>query len=557
MANEKIRIVSLGGLDEDGKNCLVVEINDDIFVVGAGIKYPDKTMPGIDYIIPNFDYIKANKDRVKGYFLLHGHDDEMAALAYIYEDAPAPIYASKTTITMFKMFSEHVKKGKTSYMFKEVGATSDFKVANRLISYFHTSHNVADSSGIAISTQYGNIVITSDFVVENNATPAYLHDTNAIAKIAERGTLCLLSESVYASKPGYTAPRYRVTPHVQEPIKDAEGRTYVALFANNFYNINEVLRIALSTRKKVIPYDEETADIINNMIPHAEKPWPRDFFLPISELIRTREQDTLVLMLAHGGRIYKKMALLASGQAETRCTLKPSDSFIVCCPPSDNNEIEAVDALDELYRSGCHVYSVTNKNFSRMHASEEDLKTMLSLLKPTYYVPVKGLFKDLLANANVAINMGINLSHNNIFLLENGISLLIDEKGARMFNEAIPHGDIMIDGIGVGDVSETVMADREKLAQGVIVIASVISKSKKEIIAGPDVQVRGLVYLKDSEVIIRDVTRIFNATVYDALSNPGYDIRKLKDEVYDKVTRAVKRQTGKEPMVLPLLSESN
>ncbi|MCQ2771977.1 MAG: ribonuclease J [Bacilli bacterium] len=557
MANEKIRIVSLGGLDEDGKNCIVVEINDDIFVVGAGIKNPDKTMPGIDYIIPNFDYLKANKERIKGYFLLHGHDDENGALAYIYEDAPAPIYASKTTIALFKMFTKHVKKDKVDYKFREVEATSDFRVASRLISFFHTSHNVAHSSGIAISTQYGNIVITGDFVVENNATPAYLHDTNAIAKIAERGTLCLLSESIYATKPGYTAPKYRVTPHIQEPIKEAEGRTYVAMFANNFYNINELLRIALQTHKKVVPYDEETAEIIQNMIPISETPWPRDFFAPVSDIIRIREQDTVVLMLAHGGRLYNKMAILAAGQADNRCNLKPTDTFIVCCPPNDNHEIEAVDALDELYRSGCRVLNVTRKNFSRMHASEEDLKTMIALLKPQYYIPVKGLYKDLLANATVAVNMGVHLSHRNIFLLENGMSLLIDDKGARMFNENIPHGDIMIDGIGVGDISEQVIQDREKLAQGVIIISAVISKSKRAVIAGPDIQVRGLVYLKDSEMIVRDVTRIFNATADEALSSVVFDIRKLKDDVYDKVSRAVRRQTGKEPMVLPLLLEND
>ncbi|MCQ2797804.1 MAG: ribonuclease J [Bacilli bacterium] len=556
MANEKIRIVSLGGADEDGKNCIVVEINDDIFVVGCGIKHPDKTMPGIDYIIPNFDYLKANKDRVKAYFLLHGHDDDMAALAYLYEDVPAPIYGSKVTLTLFKMFTKHARKDKIAYKFIEVLPTSDFKVANRLISYFHTSHNVADSSGIAISTEYGNIVITSDFVVENNATPAYLHDTNAIARIADRGTLVLLTESIYATRAGYTAPMYRISPHIEEQLKDAKGRTFIAMFASNFYNIDEVIMIALHNRKTIIPYDDETADILRTMEEASAAPISKNLILPLTEINRVREQDLIVLMLAHDAKAYSKIALLASGQIEDyRLKLRPTDTFIVACPYNNNTEVESVDAIDELYRSGCNVYAVSKKNFYRMHACVEDIKTMISVLKPKYYLPVKGMFMNLLCNAQIAAQMGVKLNHTNIFLVDNGVSLLIDEKGARMFDEKIPHGDIMIDGIGVGDVSPAVVQDREKLAQGVIIIAAMISKSKQKLVAGPDVQVRGLVYLKDSEILVRDVTRIFNSCLEDHLSSPYYDIRKLKDEVYDKVLRMVRRQSGKEPMVLPLLTE--
>lgn len=556
MANEKIRIVSLGGADEDGKNCIVVEINDDIFVIGCGIKHPDKTMPGIDYIIPNFDYLKANKDRVKAYFLLHGHDDETGALAYLYEDVPAPIYGSKITLTLFDMFVKHARKDNVKYKTVEVAPTSDFKVANRLISYFHTSHNIADSSGIAISTQYGNIVITSDFVIENNASPSYLHDMNAIARIAERGTLILLTESIYATRPGYTAPMYRITPHIEEQLKDAKGRTFVALFASNFYNIEEVIDIAVKNRKTIIPYDEETDQILKMMMATGQSHITKNLVMPLAEINRIREQDIIIIMLSHDTKAYSKIAVLASGQIEDyRLKLRPTDTFIVACPHNNNTEVESVDAVDELYRSGCSVYAVSKKNFYRMHACVEDIKTMIAQLRPKYYLPVKGMFMNLLCNAQIAAGMGVGLNHTNIFLVDNGVSLLIDEKGARMFDEKIPHGDIMIDGIGVGDVSPAVVQDREKLAQGVILIAAMISKSKQKLIAGPDVQVRGLVYLKDSEILIRDVTRIFNACLEDHLSSPYYDIRKLKDEVYDKVLRMVRRQSGKEPMVLPLLTE--
>jgi len=554
--SDKIRLFALGGLDEDGKNCNVVEINGDIFVVGCGIRYPDKTMPGIDYVIPNFDYLKEHKDRVKAYLLTHGHDDEMGALAYLYKDVPAPVYGSRVTLTMLKIFTQHVNLDPKIYDLHFVEPSSTFTVAGRQISYFQTSHNIAQSSGIAISTTYGNVVFSSDFVVENNASPNYLHDMNAIAKISEKPTLALLTESVYSSHAGYTAPDYKLTPIIEQTVKDAEGRVFIAIFSPNFYNIDEVITLAINSKKKIIPFDEETANTIAAMQSCGQLLIPRDNFAPIDDLNRFRARDIIVLMLGYSIRLYAKIALLAAGQNEGKqVSLSETDTFVVACPSNDNTEIEATDALDELYRSGCHVLNVPKKKFLRMHASEEDLKMMIGLFKPKYYIPVKGFFKDLLHNAQVALSMGINLNHQNVFLLENGLSIILDETGGRLFDEKISHGDVMIDGIGVGDVGTNVIADREKLAEGVVVLALTISKSHKKIVAGPDVQMRGLVFVKDADAILRDVSKIFVATVEENLLQPGYDLDGIKQNVYEKCLRAIRRQTGKEPMVLPLIVE--
>lgn len=554
--SDKIRIFALGGLDEDGKNCNVVEINGDIFVVGCGIKYPDKTMPGIDYVIPNFDYLREHKDRVKAYFLTHGHDDEIGALAYLYKDVPAPVYGSRVTLTMLKIFTSHVNLDPSVYDLHFVNASSTFYVAGREINYFQTSHNIALSSGVAIATSYGNIVFSSDFVVENNASPNYLHDMNAIAKISEKPTLALLTESVYASRSGYTAPNYKLLPLIEQQVKDSPARVFIALFSPNFYNIDEVINLAIQSHKKIIPYDEETASTIAAMQSCGQLIIPRDNFAPIDDINRFRAQDIIVLMLGYGVKLYGKIALLAAGQNEGKqVSIVENDTFVVACPGNDNTEIEATDALDELYRSGCRVINVPKKQFLRMHASEEDLKMMIGLFKPKYYIPVKGFFKDLLHNAQVALSMGIKLTHQNVFLLENGLSVLIDETGGRLFDEKIPHGDIMIDGIGVGDVGDNVIEDRQKLAEGVVVLALTISKGQKKIVAGPDVQMRGLVFVKDADAILRDVSKIFVATVEESLAEDGYNLEAIKQNVYEKCLRAIRRQTGKEPMVLPLIVE--
>mgnify|MGYP002523874360 CR=1 FL=1 len=554
--SDKIRIVGLGGLDEEGKECTVVEINGDIFVVNCGIREPDRTMPGIDYVIPRYDYLEENKDRVKAYFLLHGHDDAMGGLLFVYEKAPAPIYCSKVTKTMVENFARHIGKDISKFEFVLVPPTSSFVVAKRKIRFFHTSHNVADSSGIALSTDQGNIVYCSDFVVENTATPSFLFDTRALGRIAEEPTLILMTESLYANRPGYTAPNYRLTPLIAQNFKSAPGRIFVSVFSNNFFNVGEVINLAIENKKKIIPYDDLTLDMLETMEKSGQISIPNSCRGSLDDVLRLRDQDILILISAFGGKLFRKIALLASGENEDkRIKIKPEDTFFWASPSDDNTELEYTDAIDETYRTGCKVFNINKKSFLRMHASQEDIKTLISLLRPKYYLPVRGFYKDLLANGMLALSMGVGLNHSNVFVVENGASILIDSSGARVFDEKIPHGDLMIDGSGVGDVSEQVLEDRQELSEGVVILAVTVSRSKKKIVAGPDVQMRGFVYAKDAELIQRDASKIFVATVNDFLAQDGYRLEEIRQTVYERCLRAIRRQTGKEPMVLPLIIE--
>ena len=555
--NDRIRIVALGGLDERGKSCYTIDINGDIFVIGSGLRFPDRTTPGIDYIIPNFSYLIENKERVKAYFLPHGHDDEIGGLAYLYKDAPAPVFGSKVTLAMMRNFLRHVGVSETQFEFHEVTPSCTFKVAGREISFFQTSHNIALSSGIAINTSYGNIVFTSDYVVENNATKNYLGDMASLSAIAEKNpTLALLTPSIYAERPGYTAPKYKLKPIIERNVENAVGRVFIALDSLNFYNIDEVISLAIQTKKKIIPYDDDTTETIRAMQECGQLLIPRENYGSVDDINRYRDQDIIVLMLGYHPKIYHKIALLAAGQTEAGrpIHLKETDLFINAVPADDNEELEATDALDELYRSGCNVYNITKKEFRKMHASEEDLKMMISLFRPKYYVPVKGFFKDLLNNAKVAVNTGTGLNHSNIFLLENGMSLLFDETGGHILQENITHGDIMIDGIGVGDVSRAVIEDREKLSQGVVIISVSVSKETRKVVAGPDVQARGIVFARDGEVLLRDVTKIFMACLEEGLNNNDtFDT--IKEGCHERCSRAIRRMTGKEPLLIPVIVE--
>lgn len=555
--SDKIRIVSLGGLDEEGKNCTVVDINGDLFVVGCGVREPDKTMPGVDYVIPQFDYLKENKDRLKAYILLHGHDDEIGALAYVYPEVKAPVYGSAVTLAMLKIFTRHVDRDPNMYDLRPVLATSTFKIAGRTFHFFHTAHNVADSSGLCIETDLGNIVFTGDYVVENTASPLFLNDMNALAAISEKPTLTLLSESMYAEKSGYTAPLYRLTPHIEESFKSAPGRIFVSLYGSNLFNFDELKNLAVKYKKKIICYDEASLSVLESVQDNGALMIPKENYATIDQILRLRDQDIVVLLFGYGARLFRKIALLGSGSNEDkRVQLKPTDTFIIASPSDDNTEVEYSDAADTLYRTGCHVINVPRKSFLKMHASEEDLKMMASILKPKFYIPVKGFYKDLLRNAKNALSMGINLGHQNVFVVENGYSILLDEKGGRVMDEKIPHGDLLIDGAGVGDISKSVLEERQKLADGVAVLALTVSRSKRKIVAGPDVQMRGFVFVKDADATIREVSKVFVSTVNEFLSKGGdCNFDEIRQNVYEKCLKAIRRQTGKDPMVIPAIVE--
>ena len=554
---DKIRVFALGGLDEDGKNLQVVEINNDIFVIECGIRFPDKTTPGIDYVIPDYDYLKKNKERVRAYILTHGHDDEIGALPYIHKEVPAPIYGSDVTLVMVRSFFEHIRFDASRLDLRVVKPTSDVVIAGRMFHFFHTAHNIAESMGVAIETSLGNVVFTGDYVVENNASENYLHDMNAIARIAEKETVLLMTESSYADRLGYTAPKYKITPLLSSFIEEVKGRLFIALFSRNIYNIDEIINLAVKTRKKIAFYDSETADIFKDMQKVNQLIIPKYNFVSIEDINRVRAGETIVLMCGFGDRLFKKIATLANGvQEDRRIVLSADDTFVVAAPASPNVEAIATSAIDDLYRSGVKVRALSKKEIVKMHASEEDIKMVVATLKPKYYLPVKGSYRHLLSNAQLVLGMGLRLSHQNVFVLDNGMVLEITRERARILPESVKVGDLLIDGKGIGDVEGGVINERQQLSDdGVVVLGVTISKSRREVVAGPDVQMRGFVFLKDADSILKEVTKIFLTAVTDGLKRQNYRLLDIQNSASEAIIRYIRRANGKNPMVLPLIIE--
>lgn len=556
---DKVRIVILGGQDEVYKDMVAIEINNDIFVIEAGYKLPDKTKPGIDFIIPRYDYLVENKDKVRGYFITHGFDSIMGALPYIYEKVPAPIYCTMTTYLALKGFCAHLNLNFNKLAINIVKVDDDLMFGNRLVSLFGVSSNFAESVGICISTDQGNVIYLSNCVAHNDFEPGFSPSRHKIARITTNKTLVLLLDSVYADKAGYCSPNYKLLHVLKTDIFDQQGRLFLAIDRLNLFNIIECLNATIAHGRKIIPYDSYATEIIAALKEEGYLHLQRDSLASIEDVNRLRPQDVLVFMTGFGKKFLDRIALLASGNNDEKIVfLTKNDTFVFGIHHTPELETAATETIDELYRTDCTVLRPDPKVYAKMHGCEEDIKFLIATFRPKYLVPVAAPFVKLLACAKIALNMNVGLNHNNVFIVDNGNIIEFEAGFGRISSNKVISGDVFIDGKGIGDIGTLVLEERQRFAdEGVIVLGVTISKSKATIIAGPDVQARGLVFLKDNEALIREITRLFVSTVQGELAKENYSIAYMENAIKDIVFKAVRRAINKTPTVIPVIAEIN
>ena len=555
-----IKVSALGGLDENGRDCYVIEINNDIFVLDAGLSLPDKTIPGVDFLLTNAHYIIENKNRLKAYIITHAHDENMGALKYFYDDAPAPIICTR--------FTKHIIE--TQFNFNKLQGTLDFRVipptttleiSGRVFHFFQTSHNAAYSFGVAIETSKGNIVYTSDFIVDYSVkNPAYIFDLKALAELSEKPTFLLMSESKGANYEGYCAPRHRVTPLIEKYFKSANKRIFIDCFWQNSIRISEIIDLCIENNKKIYFYNDFTAHIMRGLMDFDNKRVPPSIIISKEDLLRVREQELVILMLGDGEDLYHELIKIAEGTNEDkRIRLNKRDIFINAALATPTLETIATRSVDNLYRTGSEVVWLKKNQITAMHARQDDLKFFLSVLKPKYYLPVRGNFINLMANAKLALSMGIGLNHTNVFILDNGMQLCFNELGRPSIipnnPNLMPTHPILVDGRGVStSVSENIVADRRQLSvDGVVVIALTVSLGEKRILAGPDCQMRGFVYVKEAEPLLKSIANIFVEEITLALSLNKTDFEEAKSNAQERIRRFIKRENGREPMIIPII----
>ena len=552
-----IRIVFLGGQDERFKNMVAVEIDRDIFVVEAGCALPDKNKHGIDYIIPKYDYLLTNKDRVRAYLLTDGNDCIFGALPFMIDKVPAPIICTDITRIFLFTFCEHNNINPSHYEFKIVEPSDDITIAGHLIRLFSTCSNIANSFGVCFDTDQGNIIFALNYVIDNNMTKCFITDIKKMGLIADKPTLVLLGDSMSAERAGFSNPMYKLRSLVRESIRDAKGRIFAAIESADVYNIVDVIRICSKVHRRIVLYDAATSDLVYRLIRAGVISVPKETFIPSEDVNRYPANEIVVLITGFKNRLLHKVSLLAKGMHDNKIiSLNETDTFVLGNHFSNDIEIDYFDAMDELYRTNVDVISLRKNDFVKMHPSVEDIKTMLTIFRPKFYVPISGYLVNLLANANAAVNMGIGLNHQNVLLVDNGMILNCQNGVCSYSSEKVLSGDVMVDGREVSNFSEQIIQERRQISDdGVVILGTVVSRKKNEIVGGIDIQTRGLFYAKNSEALIRDMQTIFTKIVSEKLKEPGIAVKTIQDEVKNAILNLIRRSTLKTPLILVVIDE--
>lgn len=544
----KIKIFSLGGLNENGKNMYVIEVDKDIIVIDAGLKYADEHMLGIDYIIPNIEYLKENKKRVKGIFLTHGHYENDGAVADILEHLDGiPIYASKFTIDLLKKELEAQKISTKSLV--EIQPYKTLNVGKVKVFPVSLSHSIPDNLGYAIYTKDGVIFYASDFVFDALMRGHYQTDIGKLAYIGKQGVLCLMTESIYAEKRGHTAPNHRISSLIRESLSKANGRIIFNVLSSHLYRIQELFNEVSKTDRKIVIMGKRLQSVvdyaINNKYLFIDKNC-------IGDLANINDSNVVILNSNERERPYSTINKIVNGY-DKFIKLKQSDTVFLATPIYEGREKTFYKLLDDISKLGVDVVTLSKEHLSH-HASSEDLLMMIDLMKPKYYFPIKGEYRHQVANATLAEKVGIPTS--NILLKENGyIAKFIGGKLVDEFGR-MPCGDISIDGDSSDDIGEVVLRDREMLSDnGIIIISATLSKKTKKLLAGPEILTRGFIYVKDSSELIEAMREIIQKIIVENIHDNYVDYGKIKNAIRDNLSKYLSNQTGNKPMIISVLQE--
>lgn len=544
----KIRIFALGGLNENGKNMYVVEVNDEIIVLDAGLKYADDKMLGIDYVIPNYDYLKENKDKIKGIFITHGHDSQYGALPDIIEDLKdIPIYGTEFTLEMIKNDLEG--EGIKNANLKKIQPHKSIKVGNITVFPISLTHSVPGNVGYVINTKDGAIVYTGNFVFDSTMSGAYKTDIGKLAYVGKQGVLCLMSESMYADKIGFTSPNNRITPVIREQLNKVDGRILFNIFDAQLYRIQELFNEVMHTDRKIVILGKKLENMITKAIALNYVDFDKNRIVGLNHV---NDENILILISDEREKPFSNIRRIVDGR-DKFVKLTEEDTIIFASPAYDGLEKTSAKLYDDISKLGLNLV-ILSKNYLSHHSSSEDLMMMLNLMNPKYYFPVIGEYRHQVANAEVATQIGMNSE--NIILKLNGDVVTFENGNLIDSNERVKVEDVLIDGKNSGDVGELVLKDRELLCDnGIVVVSATLDKETKKVLAGPEILTRGFIYVKDNIDLIKEAEKISLEVINENI-NPNYvDFNKIKLGIRDKLGKYLYNQTECKPMILIVMQE--
>ena len=545
----KIKIFAMGGLNEEGKNMYVVKVDRDIFIFDAGLKYANDNFLGIDYIIPNFDYIKENIKYIKGLFVTHGHEKNMGAVCDIVSEVPSlKVYATKFTANILRKELE-VSNVKFKNLI-EIDPHKKISFGKCSVFPVRLTHSIPDNVGYALNTPDGAIFYTGNYVFDATMLGPYKADIGKLAYIGKQGVLCLLGESMYADKVGYTSPKNRIDKLIRDTLNKTDDRIIVNVFTAHVSRIEELFNEVAKTTRRVVVMGHKLQGIINDILDNNYVNFDRS---RIGDLSNIDDKDAVILISNEREKPFMNLNRIINGY-DKYVKIKPTDTVLFMEPINDYNERLAIKVVDDISKIGVSVVTMSRKENLLHHASSEDIMLMLDLMNPKYYVPVEGEYRHMVANAKNASHVG--MSKENILLKQNGDVITFINGKLSDENEHIKVDDILIDGNSSQDIGELVLKDRELLSDnGIVIICSTIDRKTKKILAMPEVLTRGFIYVKESSDLIDEIKRISLEVIKENIVDNYVEYNKIKMSLREALSKFLYEETECRPMIITVIQE--
>ena len=548
-----LKIIPLGGLNEIGKNMYLYECCSDMFIVDCGLAFPDDDMLGVDLVIPDFTYVIKNKEKLRGVVLTHGHEDHIGGLAYLLKKVNVPVYGTRLTLGLVKgKLEEHGILSQSTLIVVQPRQT--VKMGCMAVEFIRVNHSIPDSCGFAIHTPAGIVVHTGDFKVDYTPIEGGIIDLARFGELGNRGVLALLSESTNAERPGYTMSERRVGASFRNFFSNAEGkRIIVATFSSNIHRIQQIIDNAEMTGRKVAVSGRSMINVLNTAIELNYIRLPKDMLVDIDKIGRVPPEELVIITTGSQGEPMSALSRMANNE-HRQVTITPEDLIIISANPIPGNEKLVSRVVNELMRAGASViYEAMYDVHVSGHACQEELKMMISLTRPKFFIPIHGEFKHMFKHAELARQL--HIPDENIFIAGNGT--VIETDGTQMqITGQVTAGRVLIDGLGVGDVGSVVLRDRKHLAQdGLIIIVASVEKSSGRIVSGPDIVSRGFVYVRESEELMEEARRTAKSVMEKSIVTNIREWSGVKTEVKDSMSAFIFSKTGRSPMILPIIME--
>ncbi|MCZ8537801.1 ribonuclease J [Paenisporosarcina quisquiliarum] len=549
-----LSIFALGGVNEIGKNMYVLQVENDIVVIDCGSKFPDESLLGIDLIIQDISYLQENKDKVRALIVTHGHEDHIGGIPYLLKQLNMPVYASRMTLGLIEIkLKEHGLLRQTEMNLIDSKSKINFNAIT--CTFFKTNHSIPDCLGIAFHTSEGVIVHTGDFKFDLTPVNNEYADIHEMAELGKKGVLVLLSESTNAERPGFTPSESLVGGHIEDAFRKANRKIFISTFASNVHRVQQVVDAAQKTNRKLVLLGRSMVNVVSVAMEQGHLNVPEGMIIEPHDIKRMAPENVAILCTGSQGEPMAALSRLASSNYR-QVEILPEDTVIFASSPIPGNERNVSRVIDNLYRLRAKVIygsgSATGMHVSG-HACQEELRLMLTLMKPKYFIPIHGELRMLHQHRLIAESVGVE--RENVFIINNGDVVDVNNSIARQTRK-VPSGNIFVDGLGIGDVGNIVLRDRKLLSEdGMIVIVITLSKSDGQIISGPDTISRGFVYARDAEELMKEVDRLVVTTIQTTEAPNGRQRNVLKQSIKATLGKFLYAKTKRRPMILPIIIE--